>query len=110
MNVGSFGAIQIEEWGAFESGVAMQRCNGTSLFRWTSGRPGETVEECVAALSAETEQWFIMANFGASLFLGILLYPPKNSQVLIVEDLVSSSSLRSRVSVQLVRAGKPDGI
>ena len=73
MNVGSFGAIQIEEWGAFESGVAMERCNGTSLFRWSSGRPGETVEECVTALSAETEQWFILANFGASLFLILTL-------------------------------------
>ena len=69
MNVGSFGAIEIEEWGAFESGVAMQRCNGTSLFSWSSGRPGETVEECVTALSAESEKWFIVANFGASLFL-----------------------------------------
>jgi hypothetical protein len=73
MNVGSFGAIQIEEWGAFESGVAMQRCNGTSLFRWSSGRPGETVEECVTALSAESEKWFIVANFGASLFLILTL-------------------------------------
>ena len=69
MNVGSFGAIEIEEWGAFESGVGMQRCNGTSLLRWTSGRPGETVEECVSALSAESEKWFVVANFGASLFL-----------------------------------------
>jgi hypothetical protein len=73
MNVGSFGAIQIEEWGAFESGVATERCNGTSLFRWSSGRPGETVEECITALSAESEKWFIMANFGASLFLILTL-------------------------------------
>ena len=73
MNVGSFGAMEIEEWGAFESGVAMQRCNGTSLFSWSSGRPGETVEECVTALSAETEKWFIVANFGASLFLILTL-------------------------------------
>ena len=73
MNVGSFGAIEIEEWGAFESGVAMERCNGTSLFRWSSGRPGETVEECITALSAETERWFIVANFGASLFLILTL-------------------------------------
>ena len=73
MNVGSFGAIEIEEWGAFESGVAMERCNGTSLFRWSSGRPGETVEECITALSAESEKWFIMANFGASLFLILTL-------------------------------------
>jgi hypothetical protein len=73
MNVGSFGAIEIEEWGAFESGVATERCNGTSLFRWSSGRPGETVEECITALSAESEKWFIMANFGASLFLILTL-------------------------------------
>jgi hypothetical protein len=73
MNVGSFGAIEIEEWGAFESGVAMERCNGTSLFRWSSGRPGETVEECITALSAESERWFIVANFGASLFLILTL-------------------------------------
>jgi hypothetical protein len=73
MNVGSFGAIEIEEWGAFESGVALERCNGTSLFRWSSGRPGETVEECITALSAESEKWFIVANFGASLFLILTL-------------------------------------
>jgi hypothetical protein len=69
MNVGSFGAIDISDWSSFESGVGMQRCNGTSLLRWTSGRPGETVEECVSALSAESEKWFVVANFGASLFL-----------------------------------------
>ena len=73
MNVASFGAIEIEEWGAFESGVAMERCNGTSLFSWSSGRPGETVEECITALSAESEKWFIVANFGASLFLILTL-------------------------------------
>jgi len=146
MNVGSFGAIEIEEWGAFESGVAMERCNGTSLFRWSSGRPGETVEECITALSAESEKWFIMANFGASLFLILTLLfsswlyiafgipgadplgqkrykllshalaeslPPSTSSFSFLSRYrarVSSSSLRSRVSVQLVLAGKPDGI
>jgi hypothetical protein len=73
MNVGSFGAMEIEEWGAFESGVAMERCNGTSLFRWSSGRPGETVEECVTALSAESEKWFVASNYAACLFLMLTL-------------------------------------
>jgi hypothetical protein len=73
MNVGSFGAIDISDWSSFESGVGMQRCNGTSLLRWTSGRPGETVEECITALSAESEKWFIVANFGASLSLILTL-------------------------------------
>jgi hypothetical protein len=73
MNVGSFGAIEIEEWGAFESGVALERCNVTSFAFWSSGRPGETVEECVTALSAESEKWFIVANFGASLSLILTL-------------------------------------
>ena len=73
MNVSSFGAIEIEEWGAFESGVALERCNVTSLLRWSSGRPGETVEECVKALSAESEKWFIVSNFGASLSLILTL-------------------------------------
>ena len=73
MNVGSFGAIEIEEWGAFESGVALERCNVTSFAFWSSGRPGETVEECITALSAESEKWFIVANFGASLSLILTL-------------------------------------
>jgi hypothetical protein len=73
MNVGSFGAIEIEEWGAFESGVATERCNVTSFAFWSSGRPGETVEECITALSAESEKWFIVANFGASLSLILTL-------------------------------------
>ena len=73
MNVGSFGNIQIEEWGAYESGVAMERCNGTSLWSWSSGRPGETVEECITALSAESEKWFVASNYGACLFLMLTL-------------------------------------
>ena len=43
MNVSTFCSMQIDEWSAFESGVAMERCNGTSdislpLVVWTTWR------------------------------------------------------------------------
>ena len=71
MNVASFGAIAVDEWAAFESGVAVQRCDPDAPFSFRASN--ETLSSCVERLSWTSEYYFIGLNFSAAVALMVCL-------------------------------------
>lgn len=71
MNVASFGSMEIDEWEAYETGVALQRCTNATILNYR--RAGQTVEECVDELSWVSEYTFVASNYVACCALLVTL-------------------------------------